>query len=94
MKYTKAAMAAHHVQFGQMATMKPTHVAEDRVDDRGTGPARTYSTERYAPPSAPTGISIPQQLRNRIEASNRNPAATVETVSTETSSTFLGWGFF
>ncbi len=36
-------------------------------DDRGSSPARTYSTERYT--RLNNGIAIPQQLRDRIEAS-------------------------
>jgi hypothetical protein len=63
MKYSKAAMTAHHVQFGQMAMMQPTPVAPEQSAERPSGPARAYSTKRYAPTSNNNGIPIPQQLR-------------------------------
>jgi hypothetical protein len=92
MKYSKAAMTAHHVQFGQMAMMQPTQFASDRAYGCPAEPARTYSTERYVPTSRNNGIPIPQQLRKRIEASMQRSDPVPGPV--ETPPTFLGWGFF
>ncbi|MCS4089243.1 hypothetical protein [Rhizobium sp. BK176] len=94
MKYSKAAMTAHHVQFGQMAMMQPSQHAGERAAERPSGPARTYSTERYAPRAINNGVPIPQQLRDRIEASMKKPDPAPEPVSVGTPTTFLGWGFF
>ncbi|MBY3433623.1 hypothetical protein HFN89_05620 [Rhizobium laguerreae] len=84
MKHSKAAMSAHHVQFGQMAMMRPTQNSEERP----TAPARTYSTQRYAPKGINNGIPIPKQLRDQIETSAQQAAPD------EKPQTFLGWGFF
>lgn len=92
MKYSKAAMTAHHVQFGQMAMMQPTPIEPDRSANRPAGPARTYSTERYAPTKSNNGVPIPQQLRDRIESSINRPDPMPEQV--DGPPTFLGWGFF
>jgi hypothetical protein len=66
MKFSKAAMKSRHVKLAHMAVMPPT---ETIADERTTGPARTYSTERYAPIKSNNGIPIPQELRDNIEAS-------------------------
>ncbi|MCV9964862.1 hypothetical protein OIU34_23500 [Pararhizobium sp. BT-229] len=66
MKFSKAAMRTRHVQLGHMTMMQP---APNTADERQSAPARTYSTERYAPTKSHNGIAIPQQFRDRIEAS-------------------------
>lgn len=90
MKYSKSAMRAHHVQLGHMSMMQPTRYG-DPVDEAPAPRPRIYSTERYAPPST-NGISVPRQLRDRIEAAMVAPSnENVETTSPSLLSS--RWGF-
>lgn len=64
MKFTKAALRNRHVQLGHLTVMQPTQLTEV---GQPPGKPRTYSTERFTREN--NGISIPHQLRERIEAS-------------------------
>lgn len=89
MKFSKAAMRTRHVKLAHMTMME---AAPNIADDRQSAPARTYSTERYAPTKSNNGISIPRQLRDRIEASMKK----AEVEEDERPMSFLsgGRGFF
>jgi hypothetical protein len=86
MKHSKSAMTAHHVQYGHMAMVTPP-------PERGTPPEpvgrpRSYATDRFD--RTPNGISVPEQLRQRIEASVRtNP----EPNHPEPQAFLSNWGF-
>lgn len=65
MKFSKSALRTRHVRLAHRTMIPLAEVATD--EDREPSPSRTYSTERFA--KANNGIVIPQQLRERIEAS-------------------------
>lgn len=89
MKFSKAAMRTRHVQLAHMTMMQP---APTIADDWQSAPPRTYSTERYAPTKSSNGITVPQQLRDRIEATIKTGDVEVD----ERPMSFLsgGRGFF
>jgi hypothetical protein len=88
MKHSKSAMTAHHVQYGHMTMVT---AAPARETEHGpVGRPRSYATDRFD--RKPNGVPVPQQLRERIEASvrtNPNPEPNPPEMQT-----FLSkWGF-
>ncbi len=93
MKLSKAAIRTRHVQTAHR-TIMPAVTYVEEVTSSSSAP-RTYSTDRHTRTN--NGISIPQQLRDRIEASMPRPS--VEESKTvpmsDMSPSFLSanWGF-
>jgi hypothetical protein len=97
MKFSKAALKVRHIQVAHLTELGDKHLR----DEPPAAPARRYSTEWYDPAPKTNGIAIPQQLRDRIEASMKAASPELEnapapqlTETDEDKPMFLGWGFF
>jgi len=93
MKLSKAAIRTRHVQTAHLTIMPAVTYVEEATSSSSA--PRTYSTDRHTRTN--NGISIPQQLRDRIEASMPKPSAEgIKMVPmSDISSSFLSanWGF-
>lgn len=91
MKFSRSALKTRHVQLAHMTMMKPTQFSEDTVP---SAPPRIYSTEDYASKRTNNGVNVPQELRNRIEASSLRKHEEHREDEHGDPPVFSRWGFF